>query len=159
MIRLQQKVEKDYILKLKQKDGSWYYILDGIASLVAGYLFVFNNYLPIFIGLGFSIIATILALRFKDIYEVERKEKKFGILKKLNQYKNDLRISFKFIFRSKRMKAYLLFQIVIYSLITVIDIYGDDLLVNIRNTRRTIFNDTCISYINSGECLFHLRNV
>ena len=37
--------------KLDAKGGSWYYILDGIASLTAGYLFVINNYIPIFICL------------------------------------------------------------------------------------------------------------
>ena len=54
--------------KLDAKGGSWYYILDGIASLVAGYLFVINNYIPILICLGFVIISTILSFCFKDIY-------------------------------------------------------------------------------------------
>ena len=65
--------------KLDAKGGSWYYILDGIASLTAGYLFVINNYIPIFICLGFVIISTILSFKFKDIYEVKKEkiEKKF----------------------------------------------------------------------------------
>ena len=32
--------------KLDTKGGSWYYWIDGIACLSAGYLFVINNYLP-----------------------------------------------------------------------------------------------------------------
>ena len=120
--------------KIDAKGGSLYYILDGIASFVAGYLFVINNYLPMFIALGFCIISTILSFGFKDIYKVENKKKKSGILSTFKGYKDDLKVSMKFILKSKRMKAYILFQIVIYSLITVIDTYQEDLLVNIRSS-------------------------
>jgi len=57
--------------KLDAKGGSWYYILDGIASLTAGYLFVINNYIPMIISLLFIIISTILSFKFRDIYEVK----------------------------------------------------------------------------------------
>ena len=116
--------------KLDAKGGSWYYILDGIASLTAGYLFVINNYLPMFICLGFTIISTILSFKFKDIYEVKRKEK-VGIINTLKDYKRDLKSAFKFILKSRRMKAFILFQIVLYSLITIIDTYSSDLLTDI----------------------------
>ncbi len=118
--------------KIDAKGGSWYYILDGIASLTAGYLFVFNNYLPIIICLGFIIISTILSFGFKDIYPVKRnKNEKINIFGALKDYKEDLKVSFKFIIKSKRMKAFILFQIVFYSLIEIIETYNSDLLVNI----------------------------
>lgn len=116
--------------KLDAKGGSWYYILDGIASLTAGYLFVINNYLPMFICLGFTIISTILSFKFKDVYVVKRKEK-VGIINTLKDYKKDLKSAFKFILKSRRMKAFILFQIVLYSLITIIDTYSSDLLTDI----------------------------
>lgn len=118
--------------KIDAKGGSWYYILDGVASLTAGYLFVFNNYLPIIICLVFIIISTILSFGFKDIYPVKRKKnEKINIFGALKNYKEDLKVSFKFIIKSKRMKAFILFQIVFYSLIEIIDTYNSDLLVNI----------------------------
>jgi len=118
--------------KLDAKGGSLYYILDGIASLTAGYLFVINNYIPMFICLGFIIISTILSFGFKDIYEVSKKEKISSDLKiSLKEYKVDLKESFKFIFKSKRMKAFVLFQVVFYSLIEIVDTYNSDLLVTI----------------------------
>lgn len=116
--------------KIDARGGSWYYILDGIASLTAGYLFVFNNYLPIIICLVFIIISTILSFGFKDIYQVDKK-KKTNIFGALKDYKEDLKVSFKFIIKSKRMKAFILFQIVFYSLIEIIETYNSDLLVNI----------------------------
>lgn len=119
--------------KLDAKGVSWYYILDGIASLTAGYLFVVNNYLPMFICLGFIIISTILSFKFKDIYEVKKEEKKEnGLTNTIKEYAHDLRSSFKFILKSKRMKAFILFQIVLYSLITIMDAsYHGNLLTDI----------------------------
>lgn len=118
--------------KLDAKGGSWYYILDGVASLTAGYLFVINNYLPMIICLGFIIISTILSFEFKEIYEVEKKDReKHGLKNTLKEYNSDLKSSFKFILKSRRMKAYILFQIVFYSLISIIDTYHSDLLTDI----------------------------
>ena len=116
--------------KLEAKGGSWYYILDGIASLTAGYLFVINNYLPMIICLGFIVISTILSFGFKDVYEV-KKEKENGLKNTLKEYGKDLKITFKFILKSKRMKSYVLFQIVLYSLISIIDTYQSELLTDI----------------------------
>lgn len=118
--------------KLDAKGGSLYYILDGVASLTAGYLFVMNNYLPMFVCLGFIIISTILSFKFEDIYEVKKeKNNSSGLIHTLKEYKQDVKTSFKFILKSKRMKAFILFQIVFYSLISIIDTYNGDLLTDI----------------------------
>ena len=117
--------------ELEAKGGSFYYILDGIASLIAGYLFVMNNYLPMFICLGFIVISTILSFGFEDIYKVKKAERKKLIINLKKEYRKDLRNSFKFILHSKRMKSYVLFGIVFFSLISVIEIYQSDLLINL----------------------------
>lgn len=118
--------------KLDAKGGSFYYILDGIASLVAGYLFVINNYLPMLICLSFIIISTVLSFKFKDVYKVNiNKKENFGLVNALKNYGADLKICFKFILKSKRMKAFILFQIVLYSVIEIINTYNSDLLINI----------------------------
>lgn len=117
--------------KLDAKGGSWYYILDGIASLTAGYLFVINNYIPMVICLGFIVISTVLSFKFEDIYKVEVDKKKPNLKSTIKEYSVDLKSSFKFILKSKRMKAFILFQIVMYGLIEIIDTYSSDLLVNI----------------------------
>lgn len=117
--------------KLDAKGGSWYYILDGIASLTAGYLFVINNYIPMVICLGFIVISTVLSFKFEDVYKVEVDKKKPNLKSTIKEYSVDLKSSFKFILKSKRMKAFILFQIVMYGLIEIIDTYSSDLLVNI----------------------------
>lgn len=117
--------------KLDAKGGSWYYILDGIASLTAGYLFVINNYIPIFICLLFIVISTILSFRFEDVYEPKEMAKNANIKDTIKEYSIDLKTAFKFILKSKRMKAYILFQIALYGLIEIISTYSSDLLVTI----------------------------
>lgn len=118
--------------KLDAKGGSWYYLLDGIASLAAGYLFVINNYLPLVICLGFVIISTILSFKFKDVYEVSNDRKQeISLTKTVKEYGKDLKVCFKFILKSGRMKSFILFQVVFYSLIRVIDTYRSQLLTDL----------------------------
>ena len=113
--------------KLEAKGESWYFLLDGLASLVAGYLFVVDNYLPVYICLGFIIISTILSFGFHDIYPIKKNKKEHLIEK----YKKDLKKSFGFIINSKRMKAFILFGAIFYGIIQVVETYQGNLLVDI----------------------------
>lgn len=111
--------------KIDSKGGMGYYILDGVASVTSGYLFVMNNYIPLYICLGAILISTILSLGFKEVNKV--KPKKINYSKTIEEYKE----TFKFVFNSKRMKSLLLFQFVFYSVIKIIDTYRSDLLIKI----------------------------
>lgn len=117
--------------QIDSQGASWYYILDGIASLMAGYLFVQNNYLPIYICLTLVTIATIISMFFKDVYH--SKKKKTDELKiVLNEYKSDLKVSFKFIRKSRRMKSYILFGAIFYGCIAIFDTYRSNLLTELK---------------------------
>ena len=117
--------------KLDSKGASWYFWLDGVLCLIAGYLFVINNYLPMFICLGFAILSVILSFKFKDIKTKEKQveDEKVKISQALKEYMADLRNSVWFIVRSNRMKAYIAFGSVFYGIITVFDIYRSELLI------------------------------
>lgn len=116
--------------KIDSKGGSMYYILDATASLVAGYLFVINNYLPMIICLICTIIATIISCFFEDVYNIKQ-EKKKNPVDTFKEYGKSLKTTFKFILSSNRLKSFLIFKIVFYSLIRIIDIYRSDLLLDI----------------------------
>ena len=116
--------------KLDSKGGSWYFILDGVASLAAGYLFVINNYIPIIICLIFVVISTILSFRFQDIYNPNHK-KEGSIKKVLKEYNNDLKVSSRFILKSSRIKALILFNVAFYSLIRIAETYRGNLLIDV----------------------------
>lgn len=85
--------------------------------------------MPILICFGFTIISVILSFRFKDIYKPRRKEGTKATIKVLKTYRKDLKKSVKFIIKSERMKAYILFGAVFYGIIKVISTYKSNILV------------------------------
>lgn len=116
--------------KIDSKGGSMYYILEGTASLIAGYLFVINNYIPVIICFTFLVISTIISCGFLDVYDL-RQERKSNVIATFKSYGKDLKDTCKFIFNSNRMKAFILFRVVFYSLVRIIDIYRSDLLLDV----------------------------
>ena len=118
--------------KIEARGGSLYYYLDGISSLLSGYLFVVNMYLPIFITLLFLIVATILALFFKDVDNKLTNKIAYKTTKiDLKEYMVDLKVLVAFIIKSKRLKAFILFQMFFYSIIEIMFIYNSELLITI----------------------------
>lgn len=120
--------------KLDSKGASGYYILNTILSVIAGYLFVINNYIPMYICLFFLLISFVLSFKFKDIYSAEENENKESFVEFLRDYKNDIIASFKFIKKSNRMKAYLIFAAAFYGLIKIFNTYKNDLLTDMMVT-------------------------
>ncbi len=116
--------------KINGKGATGYYIFDGIASLVAGYLFVVNQYLPMICCLICTIIATIIAINFKDIYvnKLEQNE----VSNKIKEYKSDFKISIRNIINSKRLRALLIFMGLFNALITIMSTYKGNILVELQ---------------------------
>lgn len=115
--------------KIDSKGSSWYYLLDGILCLIAGYLFVINNYIPVYICAIFTLISTILSFKFQDVH----KKKDVGskdINQILKEYRTDLKVSIKFIMKSRRMKSYLLFGAAFYGIIKLVATYKSELLIS-----------------------------
>ena len=112
--------------KLETKGASGYYIVDAILSMVAGYLFVINNYIPMLICLLCLLISVILSFNFKEIYKEKKKKK--SIKQFAKEYKTDIVASLKFIKKSKRIRAYLIFASAFYGILRIMDAYKSTLL-------------------------------
>ena len=119
--------------KIDSKGASGHYILDTVLAVIAGYLFVINNYIPMYICLAFLIISTILSLKFKDIYREQEVEKE-RFSEFLKGYSTNIIDSFRFIKKSNRMKSYLIFATVFYGLIKTMSTYKNDLLIDMEVT-------------------------
>ncbi len=115
--------------KINGKGATGYYILDGVASLVSGYLFVINGYLPMVICLIFTIISTIISTKFKDIYVNKLEENELS--NKLKEYKEDFKFSIKNIIKSKRLRALLLFMGLFNAMITITGTYKGNILTEL----------------------------
>lgn len=116
--------------KINAKGASGYYILDGIASLISGYLFVINGYLPMIICLIFTIISTIISMNFKNIY-VNKLEHN-DISNRVKEYKQDFKVSIKNILTSKRLRALLIFMGIFNAFISITGTYNGNILTELQ---------------------------
>lgn len=120
--------------KLEGKGKARYNYLDGIANIISGAVFVINPYLPMILALIFAIFACILSLQFEEIRE--QKELKSENIAK--EYLNDIKVSFRFIFKSKRLRGLLLFSGIIWGVQCLVSEYKDAILIEIGTSSMII---------------------
>ena len=109
--------------KINQKGISNYYIINAVATVLAGFFYDINPYIPITLSLIITIVVTIISTRFIDPQTINKKHKK----EEFNQIK-ELKDSFKFILKSERLKALILFSAVSAGFISVMATYEISLL-------------------------------
>lgn len=88
--------------KIDGKGGSWYYYLDAISSVLSGFLYIVNPYIPLVFALISCIISAFIAYQFN---EVKKTEKVQGV----QAYVKELKTSFRYMFQSSRLKYLLVF--------------------------------------------------
>jgi len=116
--------------KVEGKGSSFYFILEAIASIVAGYLFFINSYLPLLFSTTCFLLATILAFCMKSVKthenDVKAPKERFA----------DMINGFKFILKSKRLHALLLFAGVFWGIVDLSILYIETLYndINVHST-------------------------
>lgn len=98
--------------KIEGKGTSYYYYIDAISSVIAGFLFAINGYLPMALCLICTIISIYLSTQFKEIDE-KHKIDKYKVYKQCK----DLFNSFKLFEKSPRLKNLLIFGALISAII------------------------------------------
>lgn len=106
---------------LDAKGSSLSYIIQAITSLFTGYLFVFNPYLPFILSSLISFLTVILSYRFEEI--AFQKKEKTTILDSLK----DMKQGFKFILKSKRLRALFCFVSFFVGTLMMISTYENSL--------------------------------
>ena len=99
---------EDELSKVEGKGDSLYFILEAVACIIAGYLYNIDSYLPLIFSTLCFAISSILCYTFKPI---PRNNKNTSA----KSYFGELKSGFKFIFKSKRLRALLLFSLVFVS--------------------------------------------
>lgn len=108
------------------RGNSLSYIFNSISLLLARYLYVINPYIPIILSSLLSLIASIIAYRFEEV-ETEKREK-VTIVESLKNIKQ----GFKFMIKSKRLKALFLFIAVFVGVLMMISTYEKSLLKDLQ---------------------------
>lgn len=121
--------------KITAKGKSGYYILGAISKIIAGYLFAINGYLPFICSLIFLIIVTVISTFY--IEPINRKNKQYNKTPVKNQF-NDIKIGFKFIMKSERLKALILVASLLSGIFSISLNYRTSLLKDINIPSSTI---------------------
>lgn len=104
------------------KASSYFYIFDGIASIIAGFTFAINGYIPMVLCFICCVISTIISFKFRHTNMKEDKVKSISY----GEYWKQLVTSFKFFLKSKRLRSLIMFNAIFVGLI-----FG---IVNLRSS-------------------------
>lgn len=118
--------------KLDGKGNSRYNLLNSFANVISGFVYLINPYLPLILSISCSVIACIISLQFQEIGKKHKKKEKEENV--FANYINDLKISFKFILKSRRLRALLLFSGVFWGLRCLVMEYKDSILIDIETS-------------------------
>ena len=102
--------------KIDGKSTSYFYIFEAIASTTAGFTFVINGYIPMILCFICCIIATILSFKFRHTAIAQNKVKPI----KFTEYMVQLKTSFRFFLKSKRIRSLIMFNALLMGTITAI---------------------------------------
>jgi hypothetical protein len=147
--------------KINSKGSSFHYLLDGVTALASGYLFVFNNYLPMYICLGFIVLATLLSLGFRDLSEPAKKRVRYKtnifvtIRKRLHTNKD----YYKKVLRSNRLRSFIFFNLIFYSFIMLTNTYLKAVFLNMGVSEEQFALVLATATLFTGLSLFFCRKI
>ncbi len=113
--------------KIDSMGSSLYYVFDAITSAISGFLFVVNPYIPMTICLFLAVCSFALTFQFKEIpvektsnFEQESSKQNKSFAKQLKFYISDLKEAFKFILKSNRLRALIIFYALFSNLLSIL---------------------------------------
>lgn len=112
---------KNSLGNIDAKGSSASYALQAITSILAGYFFIINPYIPLILSALISFLTVIIACRFE---EVEQKKRETTI----KQSVRDMKEGFGFILNSKRLRSLLIFISLFVGVLMMISTYEKSLL-------------------------------
>lgn len=113
--------------KINERGISNYYIINAISTILSGFLYDVNPYIPIILALTTTLFLTILSRGFVEPPIIQNKKKH---KKDFSEIKN-LKESFKFILKSERLKSLILFSAITVGVFNVLTNYEISLLENL----------------------------
>lgn len=113
--------------KIEGKGTSYYYYIEAITSVISGFLFAINGYIPMFLCLGAVAFSTYLSTKFINIDE--KKKISIGIVSK--EFK-ELIQSFKLFSKSPRLRNLIFFGALISAIILSITMLRSSIMQEIE---------------------------
>ena len=114
--------------KIDSRGYSKFCFIGAGSVLISGFLYAINPYLPIILCILVNILALILAINFIDIEKIEETKEEKTLKEEVFTIVKDLKDSFSFIFRSKRLRTLLIILGVMWGIIDICATYQETLL-------------------------------
>lgn len=121
--------------KIDGKCMSLWYFLDSITSIIAGFCFTINPYLPMYFCIACLIVSNIICFGLEDdssLNSLDTKSETVHSTQLLKENIKDIKYSFRFIFKSKRLRALFMFSVVFYSILDISSTLRSSLLVDLN---------------------------
>lgn len=101
--------------RIDSKGSAIWYFLDAVTSIVAGYLYIVNPYYPLIFCIVCLILSVFLCLGFEESNE------KVSELEEISfkNYIKNIRYTFRFILKSNRLRALLIFAVLFFSILNI----------------------------------------
>lgn len=115
---------------IDSKGYSRHCYISAITTVMSGFLYEINPYIPVILTIVFMIFALIISFNFTDVKEEKAKTVKESI--------NDVKDGFVFIFKSPRLKSLLLMLGFMWGFICLFGTYGTTLLKDINVSAKYI---------------------
>ena len=113
--------------RIEGRASSWYYYIDAVASILSGFLFAINGYIPMVLCLCINLVSVILAYKFEEVENTDSKKEKIKFTKELKNIKN----SVKDIFSSNRLRPLIIFGALFSGIISVLTTLRSSILTDI----------------------------
>lgn len=126
--------KRNIFAKIDAKGSSLYYFTDGITSIIASFSYVVNPYLPMYLCIGCLLFSAFICFGFEDENintKIENADDEEYATQTLKEYMQDIKYSFKFIFKSRRLRALLIFSVLLYSMFSISSTLRSSLFVDL----------------------------
>ena len=120
--------KREQFTKYEGKSAAGYFFLDAITSLGTGFLYVINPYIPLIICLIVTLFTIFLSAMLHEIPTDNEDVAKQSAKEQFIKHFKDLGIAFKFILRSRRLRALILYNSLMASLMFLTNTFRRSLL-------------------------------
>lgn len=116
--------------KIEGRGNKNYYYINAITSVLSGFLYTVNPYIPVIGATIIAAIATVLSAGFQEIENPNQIAEKKNI--SIDKYIIDLKNSFKFIIKSNRLRSLLIYSGIMWGTFCLANTYRTSLLEEIE---------------------------
>lgn len=116
--------------KIEGRGNKNYYYINAITSVLSGFLYTVNPYIPVIGATITAAIATVLSAGFQEIENPNQIAEKKDI--SIDKYIIDLKNSFKFIIKSNRLRSLLIYSGIMWGTFCLANTYRTSLLEEIE---------------------------